>query len=68
MDKAGVTSEPEVSWVEPHRMEVVLDRSLPGMMVTHAVADFDTWLAAYDAAAPMQKDMRRTGVAGLSSP
>ena len=50
MEEAGVTSAPEFTWTTPVREAVVWDRELPAMIVSHQVADFDTWLTAYNAA------------------
>lgn len=49
MKKAGVITETEFVWMIPKRNAAILDRDLPGMIVQHSVADFDTWLSAYDA-------------------
>jgi hypothetical protein len=50
MEKAGVTSAPELMWVNPVREAIVWDRELPAVIVSHRVADFDSWLAGYNAA------------------
>ena len=50
MEDAGVTSAPEFNWTTPVREAVVWDRELPAFLLSHRVADFDTWLTAYDAA------------------
>jgi len=50
MEKVGVTGPPEVTWLTPVREEVVWDRELPAIIVSHTVADFDRWLEGYDAA------------------
>lgn len=49
MAKAGLQGPPEVTWMTPVREEAVWDRELPGMIVSHSVADFDSWLEGYDA-------------------
>ncbi|MDH3470075.1 MAG: hypothetical protein OEM94_02030 [Acidimicrobiia bacterium] len=54
MGKAGVTSAPEFMWMTPVRESVVWDRELPGMIISHRVEDFDTWLAGYDGADEMR--------------
>ena len=48
MAGAGVTSTPEISLVTPVREDIVWDRELPAMIVSHTVADFDSWLTGYD--------------------
>ena len=44
MQEVGVTGPPEMLWMTPIREEVVWDRQLPAMVVSHHVADFDAWL------------------------
>lgn len=48
MAEAGVTSAPEMAWVTPVREAIVWDRELPAFIITHTVADFDSWLRGYD--------------------
>jgi quinol monooxygenase YgiN len=50
MEEAGVTSAPELTWATPVREAVVWDRELPAILISHQVADFDSWLAGYNAA------------------
>lgn len=50
MEKAGVTSAPELTWTIPVREAVVWDRALPAFIASHHVADFDAWLSAYNSA------------------
>lgn len=50
MEKAGITSEPEVLWLKPVVESVVFDRQLPAVVITHTVDDFDVWLAGYNSA------------------
>lgn len=50
MQAAGVTSAPEMMWVTPVREAIIWDRQLPAFIITHTVADFDSWLEGYDAA------------------
>lgn len=57
MQKAGAVSVPEFTWVTPVRENIVWDKELPAFVVTHHVADFDAWLAGYDAA----DEIRRAG-------
>lgn len=55
MQDAGVTSPPTLTWMTPVREALVWDRELPAMIVSHSVADFDKWLAGYDAAGEVQR-------------
>jgi quinol monooxygenase YgiN len=55
MAEAGVTGAPSVAWITPVSEHIVWDRELPAMLVTHPVADFDKWLAGYQAADAVQK-------------
>ncbi len=50
MEDGGVTSAPEMTWTTPVREAVVWDRDLPAFLLSHQVADFDTWLTGYNAA------------------
>ena len=47
MEAAGVTSAPQVMWMTPVSQNLVWDRTLPSMMVTHTVADFAAWQIGY---------------------
>jgi len=61
MQEAGVVSPPEFMWMTPLREAVVWDRELPAMLISHRVADLDTWLAGYDDADELQ---RSNGIVG----
>ena len=50
MQEVGVTGPPEMTWMTPVREAIVWDRELPAFLLSHTVADFDSWLEAYDAA------------------
>jgi hypothetical protein len=54
MHEAGITSAPEVAWMEPLRMVMVSDRPLPSMILSHSVADVPAWIEAYDGSAELQ--------------
>ena len=54
MQEAGVTSAPSTTWMVPLRMNIVTDRAVPSMIISHSVADVDAWLESYDAAAELQ--------------
>jgi len=47
MKQAGVTSAPQATFMTPVHEQIIWDRSVPAMMVSHTVADFDTWFAGY---------------------
>ena len=55
MQRVGVVSPPEIQWLQPIRDEVVSHRQLPAFLLRHQVADFDTWLSGYDAAAELHQ-------------
>ena len=59
MEEAGLTSTPEILWVTPKAEAVILDRELPGVIITHTVDDFDTWLAGYNGSEA--EAMRKSG-------
>lgn len=61
MQEAGVQTPPEFMWMTPLREAVVWDRELPSMLISHRVADVDTWLAGYDDADELQ---RSNGIVG----
>ena len=64
MQNVGVVSRPEIQWLRPIREAVVSHRQLPAFLIRHRVADFDTWLAGYDAAgdaASVRRDHRPRG-------
>lgn len=67
MQKAGVLSRPEIQWLQPIRDEVVSDRQLPAFLLRHRVADLDTWVAGYDAAAELQRSAGILGHAAYRS-
>jgi hypothetical protein len=54
MAKAGVVGPPTMSWATPVRESIDWDRTLPAFIIGHTVADFDSWLAGYDAAGEMR--------------
>jgi len=54
MGRFGVTAPPVIRWMQPVRESVIWDRQVPGFILHHRVADFDTWLAGYDGAAALQ--------------
>jgi len=55
MAAAGVKGAPTAVWVKPVTEQIVWDREVPAMIVSHKVANFDTWLAVYKAAAATQQ-------------
>lgn len=64
MRDAGVTSPPTFMWMTPVREDIVWDRELPAMIITHGVADFDSWLEGYDRAGELQ---RSKGIVGQAA-
>ena len=48
MQRAGVKGAPHIALITPVEDETVKDRSLPGAIVRHEVADFKTWKKAFD--------------------
>lgn len=67
MTAGGVTSAPTATWVKPLTEEIIWDREVPGMIVTHTVANLEAWLAGYQAAAPVQKQAGIIGQAANQS-
>ncbi len=61
MAAAGVKSVPTAVWVKPLTEHIVWDREMPAAMISHTVANLDTWLAGYTAAAAIQE---QAGIAG----
>jgi quinol monooxygenase YgiN len=55
MQAAGVTGAPHATFMTPVHENLVWDRALPAMMVTHTVADFDTWFAGYQRVASLRQ-------------
>jgi hypothetical protein len=55
MQEVGVISQPQLMWMTPVRESIVWDRELPSFIISHQVADFDTWLEGYDQADDLQK-------------
>ena len=49
MRKAGVISQPTISYIDLVRADTSMLAQQERIMVTHKVKDFDTWLKAYDA-------------------
>ena len=50
MARAGVIGAPTMMMVTPTRESIDWERMLPAFLISHTVADFDQWLAGYDAA------------------
>jgi len=48
MQKAGVEGAPTIRLMTPKFADFIPDQKLPGMIVSHAVEDYDRWRAAYD--------------------
>ncbi|MGD9701181.1 MAG: hypothetical protein AB7Q42_23475 [Acidimicrobiia bacterium] len=54
MRRFGVTAAPVIRWIQPVREAIVRDHQLPAFILHHRVADFGTWLTAYDGADELQ--------------
>lgn len=63
MSAGGVTSAPTAVWVKPVTVDIVWDRQLPAMMISHQVAAFDAWLAGYAAAETVREQGGIVGAA-----
>lgn len=48
MQDATVVSAPEINWAIPRAENIVWDRELPAVVISHMVADFDSWLEGYN--------------------
>lgn len=55
MQRAGVLSAPEMTWMTPVRESVVWEGEHPSFVISHRVADFDHWLERYDAGGDLQR-------------
>ena len=55
MREAGLASQPEQMWMTPLRGDIVWDRDLPAMMLSHHVEDVVDWLEGYDSAGELQR-------------
>ncbi len=51
MRTSGVTSAPHATFMTPTYEHLVWDRTLPSMMVSHTVANYDAWMDGYKQAA-----------------
>ncbi len=54
MQAAGILSAPSVTWMHPVSEHLVWDRTLPGMIVSHAVRDFAAWHEGYAKVEPIR--------------
>jgi hypothetical protein len=48
MKDAGVEGQPTITFMTPKSADYIPDQKLPGIIVTHAVKDYDAWRAVYD--------------------
>ncbi|MBI3790765.1 MAG: antibiotic biosynthesis monooxygenase [Gemmatimonadetes bacterium] len=55
MQKAGIVSAPVVTWMTPVSEQIVWDRQVPGVLITHTVADFAKWQVGYAQAEGVRK-------------
>lgn len=67
MRNGGILGPPTVSWVTPVREAIDWNRQLPAFILSHRVADFDTWLTGYDAVGQLQKSKGIIGQAANRS-
>jgi len=63
MIAAGVKGAPTVTWMTPVVEGIVWDREVPAMMISHQVANFESWLAGYQAAEALRQ---RDGIIGAA--
>ncbi len=61
MVAGGVTSAPTVVWLKPLTEQIVWDREVPAILVSHQVANLNAWLVGYGASAAVQ---RQGGIIG----
>ena len=47
MQAATVTGEPEIHWMVPESEDIVWDRDLPAVVISHLVEDFGSWFEGY---------------------
>lgn len=50
MASAGVKGAPSATWITPVSEHIIWDREVPAALISHRVANFETWLAGYNAA------------------
>jgi quinol monooxygenase YgiN len=55
MKNAGVEGPANVRLMIPKLSDVILDRELPAVIVSHPVEDYDTWRAVYDEGVDLRK-------------
>ena len=48
MKKAGVQGPPTIKLLTPKSADFIPDQMLAGLIISHAIGDYDTWRAAYD--------------------
>jgi hypothetical protein len=61
MQGAGVQGPPTIKFMTPQQADFISDQELPGIIVSHAVEDYDRWRAAYDDFRDFQK---QSGIVG----
>lgn len=47
MREVGVQGPPDFSWMKPRVEQIVWDREVPAMIISHTVEDFDAWMREY---------------------
>ena len=63
MKAAGVTSAPEITFMEPVQGDAEMGRELPGMLVRHQVADYEEWREVYDSLRGLREEVGIVGEA-----
>jgi len=55
MKNAGVDGPANIKLLTPRLSDVILDRELPAVIVSHPVEDYDAWRAVYDEGVDLRK-------------
>jgi quinol monooxygenase YgiN len=50
MQAATATGEPEIHWMVPESEDIVWDREVPAVVISHLVENFGTWFEGYKSA------------------
>ena len=61
MKAAGVVGSPTITFMRPMSADFIPDKALAGVMVNHAVEDYEKWRVQYDDSADFQK---KSGIIG----
>jgi quinol monooxygenase YgiN len=63
MSRAGVTSVPDVAWVQPMEAKYIADRPVAAAMISHEVDDYAGWKKVYDSVAAARQ---KAGIIGAA--